>query len=361
MPVLFTMRRGLFLLLVFHLSAFAQSATSPKSLKVNIVCQWNMGGLNRDAQLLIHELKLLGHQAAILPIFDLNPRPKADVNIFLESLESRLFDRADLNYFIPNPEHCPYSNDDFQKIDLVFCKTREAERAFKPLHPNTVFTSFTSRDCYQEHVKRDYYAPFHLQGGSVQKGTPSIIDVWLKNPVLPALKILKYGDNHRAKGMEREYPPIKNLEIIDAFISDDDLVRMQNEHGFHLCTSNTEGFGHSIWEALSCGAVVVTTDAPPMNEFVKDPHCLVPVSHSAPWYYATRYYVNKDKYDLVLTNLFNLPEDKLEEIGRKNREHFLENHRFFQEQLAKIFPPYVPSESSEEDTEPSQDAQATGV
>ncbi|MES2199112.1 MAG: glycosyltransferase [Chlamydiota bacterium] len=62
----------------------------------------------------------------------------------------------------------------------------------------------------------------------------------------------------------------------------EDLRKIQNKTGIHLCPSEVEGFGHCIFEALSTGAVVITTDAPPMNEFIKDPRCLVPFSHSAP-------------------------------------------------------------------------------
>jgi glycosyltransferase involved in cell wall biosynthesis len=42
--------------------------------------------------------------------------------------------------------------------------------------------------------------------------------------------------------------------------------REQNRHTWHLCPSQYEGWGHSVHEALSCGAAVVTHDGAPLSE-----------------------------------------------------------------------------------------------
>ena len=90
-------------------------------------------------------------------------------------------------------------------------------------------------------------------------------------------------------------------------------------------------------EALSCGAVVVTTDAPPMNEFVLDKRCLMGYNRTAPSNWATNYYVDPEKLENVIINLLTLPENELKEIGRKNREFYLENDRLFKQRFREIF------------------------
>lgn len=50
----------------------------------------------------------------------------------------------------------------------------------------------------------------------------------------------------------------------------EDVRRLQNSHGIHVCVSEREGFGHYINEARAVGALVVTTNHPPMNELITE-------------------------------------------------------------------------------------------
>jgi glycosyltransferase involved in cell wall biosynthesis len=46
------------------------------------------------------------------------------------------------------------------------------------------------------------------------------------------------------------------------------LRQLQTDTPVHICPSQSEGWGHTINEARAVGALVLTTDYPPMNEFV---------------------------------------------------------------------------------------------
>ena len=97
------------------------------------------------------------------------------------------------------------------------------------------------------------------------KGTERLLDVWRRHPEWPTLHVLQSPSTARA-----ERPTAAaNLDHRVTYVDDiEDIRKLQNAHAFHLCLSEAEGWGHYIVEAMSCGAVVLATDAAPMNELV---------------------------------------------------------------------------------------------
>ncbi len=301
-----------------------------RSLIVNIISYKSGVGLNQDIDILQTELTKLGHEVHFINVNDLRPHQKADINVFVQTVDSFFFPIADKNYLIPNPEWCFCPPAQIAQFDMILCKTKEAERIFKPYNANTVFLGFTSKDRYDETQTKNYTLLLHLAGNSSQKGTNTLVKTWLANPQFPELLLIKHkGTSH--------YPPAENLKVIYEYVSDSEITSKLNSCGMHLCPSETEGFGHYIAEGQSCGAIVVTTDAPPMNELVTDKRCLVSCSSNAPMRWATNYYYDSDKLDKVITDLLSLPEEELEAIGRKNREQYLQNDRLFKQRFAEIF------------------------
>lgn len=300
------------------------------ALEINIISNKNGVGLSRDVDILSAELKKYGHKVVFVNDSEYHPRPKVDINIFVQPRDAYYFPYAEKNYLIPNPEYTFFPHDFIPKFDKILCKTREAERIFKALNPNTVFISFTCKDRYDPLVEKRYKAPFHLAGASSQKGTETVVKTWIDNEKLPLLILLRHKHNSSD-------PSRKNINLRYEYLEDSELSHLQNSCGLHICPSDTEGFGHYIFEAMSCGAVVVTTDAPPMNEFVTDKRCLAGYSRTGSQHYATTYYVDPTKLDHTVSSLLCLTDQELEEIGKKNRKFFLENDRFFKEKIAELF------------------------
>lgn len=304
------------------------AVNNPKT--INIIADDNGVGLSQDVRIVYGELTRLGYVVRCKNGFERTPVETADVNIFLETGRQMDLAHAALNILIPNPEWCGVNLKDLEHYDIILCKTKEAERIYRELSSHLVlFMGFTCTDRYQESVLKDYHTCFHLAGKSMQKGTGTVVKAWLQNPHWPHLTLAKYKASR--------YENRDNITYLYGYLPFDELTLLQNQCGIHLCPSETEGFGHYIMEALSCGAVVVTTNGPPMNEFIRDPRCLIGYERTKKKKYAVNYYVDLNQMESVLSNLFSLSEEQLMEMGQKNREFYLENDRQFKERFAEIF------------------------
>ncbi len=331
---------------VFFANSQVLLGIDSEPLIINIVGERNGVGWNQDIDILITVLTDLGHDVRFVKR-DLSKEEKievrkiiksqnyvADINIFIEHVNKLLCYTAKKNYLLPNAEWLKLPPDQVARFDCVLCRTKEAVRIFKPLNPNAVFMGFTCIDRFDPSVVKDYQVPLHLAGASVQKGTETLISAWTRHSEFPFLQLVRHMGSEVV-------PQEANINLIYEYLLKEELITLQNHCGLHICPSITEGFGYYIVEGLSTEAVVVATDAPPMNEFVLDKRCLVRYNRtkqwSEPYDYATGYYVDEQDLEAVVANLLSLPEDELKEIGRKNRELFLQKDKEFRENIAKIF------------------------
>lgn len=314
---------------IFAVEGCEECSDLTRSLTINIIGYQNRAGLTKDIETLTEELSKLGHSVEFVDYRETPSRAKVDINIFLFAYfeTEYLFTFADKNYLIPNPEWCKPTDEKWVQFDMILCKTREAERIFKPIHPHTVFMGFTCKDCFDPTIPKDYKSLFHVMGA--QKGSEAICEAWQNNPDLPLLKIINYKKKYK--------PAIPHIDFVNYRLSEEEVKILRNSYGMHLCPSKTEGFGHSLSEALCCEAVMVTTNAPPMNEFVFDPRCLVNYKDTVQWSLATAYSPDPDHLGSIIVDLLNLPEEELREMGRKNRELYLKNDQFFKQRLKDIF------------------------
>lgn len=234
-------------------------------MNVAIISNFNGIGLQRDAELLAIFLTELGHTHQGFQFDEPLPAdlPRFDLAIFLEVVPRNLLEIAPVKWAFLNPEWC---KPDVVKLvqrhfDHVFAKTKEAERIFEPLFPGKVwYTGFLTRDQYDPDIKREN-GFLHIGGNSSLRGTQAVLDAW---------KWKKNGKGIDARLLIistalQDRPDLPNVLIHERF-SEEALKRVQNECLFHLYPSGTEGYGHALHEAQSVGAVIMTTDAPPMNE-----------------------------------------------------------------------------------------------
>lgn len=305
-------------------------ATNLSSLKINIFSSQNGKGLEISRQILKKALIELGHE-----VYEKEYNEKkdtnnfrVDINIFFEIINAEWLDSASANWFIPNPECYEQDLALLDSIDLIVCRTHEVERIFQALNKQTYFLSFSSLDCGNHIVEKDFASCLHVAGGSCLKGTNAVTKAWSQDVLMPQLTIASHFDIAHVSG--------QNITWIKEKMPLDELRSLQNRCGIHLCLSETEGFGHYLMEAMSTGAIVITTDAPPMNEFITDKRCLVPYRATAPCKLATRYFADAEQLVKVVQHLMTLAPEELKKIGQNNRDMYQQKTQAFHDNLARL-------------------------
>jgi glycosyltransferase involved in cell wall biosynthesis len=253
-----------------------------------------------------------------------------DANIFLERIFPRWLASAKTNILIPNQERFPFRHiSRLKKVDHVFCKSKHALEIFGQHHPSCHFTGFTSVNLDQPEISRRANAILHLAGRSTLKGTETVLDLWRKHPDWPALTLLQHKDN-----APEEVPP--NVQLITDYLSQEEIVTLINEHPIHLCPSLSEGWGHYIVEAMSCGATVITTDGPPMNELVQpDRGILVTAPVTEPRHLGTNFKVAPDALESAIAQSITMSDESRTFISKNARSWARENHRQFEDRFTQ--------------------------
>lgn len=288
-------------------------------MRINILTVNNGVGLERDALILAERLK--NHTVKITDMAKSKIiAGKWDIFVHCEIVWPHAFPKGTINYLIPNQEWfkkewLPL----LHKFDGILCKTRHAFTIFSQLHDHVRYISFTSKDMWQKSGKKGI---IHNAGKSESKGTKSIMESW--KPEYPVLLITQ--DRIRLNNTK------PNIDYRYGRINEDNYKALLNTHALHICTSEAEGWGHYIWEAMSTGAAVITLDAPPMDEYTD---CLkVGYRESKPMGLGNKYAIDPVSFQNTLEKALSLD---LSEIGQRNRERYEDNHDYFCNAIKEIF------------------------
>lgn len=302
-----------------------------------IVVKDNAYGLTRDADLLAGAIADAGGTTRRVPargrrLLDrLFGRRIAARAIHIERAFPAWYSAAGVNWLVPNQERFPRRHlSRLKGIDLVLAKTRHAEAIFRDLGARTRYLGFTSEDRFDPTVSRDWSGFYHLAGGSTLKGTEALVALWRRHPEWPRLSLVQKRENAPAN-----LPA--NIELLAGYLSDAELTRLQNAHGVHLCPSLSEGWGHHILEGMACGAVVLTTDAPPMNEHITaGTGILVEASHPVPRHLGFNYHVDPDALEAAVLRILAMSDADKVAMGERAREVFRKIDQGFRARVAEL-------------------------
>lgn len=301
-----------------------------------IIGRQNGAGLEQDAALIVRALEAAGYETRCVDPRDwralLFSRFRCDVAVHLERVFPWWNGRAKKRVLIPNQERFPARNiRRLAGMDAILCKTRHAQEIFGRLHGTVRYIGFTSPDRLVSGATPDYGRFFHLAGRSTVKGTDVLLDLWARHPEWPELTLVQHPDNAPAS-----VPP--NVRLISRRVDDAELKALQNTCGAHLCPSRSEGWGHYIVEAMSCRAVVVTTDGAPMNELVTgDRGVLVPSGRTEARHLGTNFYVDAEGLESAIGALVQSSDAGKERLGQAARNWFEQNDGRFAPNLADAF------------------------
>jgi hypothetical protein len=335
----------------------------PTQAAANILGWDNGGGLSRDIDILQGALRELGWTVAIndkyrqsgnrTPTAQALGRARArfvrmmaarrlaeppfELNFHLESIYPEHFPVARRNVLIPNQEFFPEPcRPHLGRIDEVWVKTRLAERLFQDLGCRVRFLGWASLDRRLPNAQGSKaVTALHIAGHSRAKGTEALVDVWRENPEWPLLRVLRRAHGYDGRVTPwRTTPSAPNVQLIADRMDEQMLVRMQNESALHICPSEAEGFGHIILEGMSVSSVVITTDAPPMNEMITgESGLLVSVDRSEPMSLGRRYFVNRNDLARQIRAALEMTDEQRDVLGRAARVRFEENNAAFRTRL----------------------------
>lgn len=289
-------------------------------------------GLDRDAALVRAALESGGVTCRAPAIRSLGAwlsgANRADTAIHLERVFPWWRPKAGRHFLIPNQERFPERHlGRLAKIDRILCKSRHAEEIFSKHHRSVKFIGFTSPDRLSEEIRPDYGAFLHLAGRSTLKNTGALLDLWSRHPEWPELTLVQHPDNAPSS-----VPP--NVRLISRYVPDGELRELQNRCGVHLCPSLSEGWGHYIVEAMSCRAVTLTTDAPPMNELVApDRGVTIPWNRQESRHLGWNFHADPAALEREIARLIAMPETDKAAIGTRARAWFEQNDRGFAKRL----------------------------
>jgi hypothetical protein len=327
----------------FAVSDSVTKKSNPMRYRVNVIAPDHEYGLRHSGTIVTGVLKEAGLEARFLHLDDgmrsrwrqgylqgwFGKYMRRDINIFMEQLSPKFFPLARIQLLIPNQEWMREEDISYlSKIDLVVCKSRHAEEIFTKLGCPAAFSSFTSRDCRLgtgEPKRREFF----LMAGNRLGIVDRVLALWSRHPEWPTLTISSRNIPHDLN--------LPNVCLIREYLPSMEIVRLQNAHLFHLCVTTAEGFGHKMNEAASCGAVVIATDGPPMNEVIRPERgLLVKWNKTSPKALGTEYHFDEEDLERTIQRCLGLAGGEIDELGANARRWFEENDVFFRRTLPEI-------------------------
>lgn len=169
-----------------------------------------------------------------------NEYRKSDFGIFIQNIQESQIENNKKNIFIVNEEWLTdYEINLLNRFDCLIVKSEYAKKSLSVYHKNVINTGFFSLD--RHFFPKNTKKILHFKGKSIQKN------------------------------YELVYNFKDIINIIDSeqnYLNENEVIQNLNSHDIHICCSLYESWGHYLWEALSCGKLVICSEIPVFKEYL---------------------------------------------------------------------------------------------
>lgn len=297
-----------------------------------------------------------------------------DFVIMIEHIFGNIFDTIKYKkiLFIPNLEMLyDWDIKNINRVDIIIAKTKQTKPFFESLDiklPKIVYTKFTS-PCTVSDIKKNNNIVIHFSGTSYTKNTTAVLKTWVKNNyftnenkdiILVITKKIWHKTELEKEGnsfwlslnpvnvdsiLDRKVSAqqVNNIYIVSYF-EKEDYEYFLNSAFIHLCPSLMEGYGHYINEGRCRKAIVLTTNASPMNELITDKKQLIKVEHKIPhhkdhfnnWIYKSKYVSNRISIEDFGIKIKYFINGEHSNNLKKQYDDFVADSKYFNDSFLKI-------------------------
>lgn len=217
--------------------------------------------------------------------------------------------------------------------DFIICNTKRHYEAFENNEVEKHYVKWgTDVDVYNtnNNGKHEKIVFFHSMGMSNRKGTELLVKAFIKGKLYENSELLIHAQKSLKNtfGIETEDLEKYNIKIIEETVGAPGLYYMGD---VYVYPTKLEGLGLTLYEAMSSGLPVITTDFPPMNEIINDKNGrLVKVEklHSrTDGYYWSLAICNEDSL-IEQMKYYIDNKEKIEELKKEARKYAVENLNF---------------------------------
>ena len=381
-----------------------------KNINARIIIKQSFGGFVEDMNTIKKLIESVGGNVELVVFEDIKyelRKPShnikfkhVDIQFFIEHVyvedPLKLFP-ADKSYIFINQEYMADWDYDRMKDKTVIplCKTQVSYRQLKQLGINTVKyigfgnnTSILIDNIDTKNNKQLSKIPnlfVHIAGQSPLKGTIILIKTWndkhIKEPLIITAKN-QYGGNTKLFNYWKSLRPTKikglpdiaglknawdmhlhNIEIpvfekvgsiylCDKTLDINIIRFLQNVADVHMCPSAMEGWGQYIDEGRRTKSVVLTLDAPPMNELIDVKSGILVSAMKGPstkqilppnWTQYLSKFANKDTYTTNINNMYikiqdilKMTESEKRKMGENAFVKSKKDYEFFKRHFMKL-------------------------